>query len=241
MKQIKLLATLAVALVLLNSSCKSGEEKKTEAVKDTTVTQPAPPPPPAPVKPGNQLVIRHKVANFAKWKVAFEGHDSARLANGLHKYILGRDVEDTNMVTISLIMDDTAKAKAFGASANLKEVMKKAGVISAPTIQMMDVQWMDTSAKVGPLRMKVAHKVKDYAAWKKVFDEDRSARTAAGLTDRVIERDMNDPNMVVLVFAVSDIAKAKAMLGSKELKDKMQSAGVEGKPTAVFFNIVEKY
>lgn len=37
--------------------------------------------------------------------------------------------------------------------------------------------------------------------------------------------------MVTLVDVVSDLPKARAFFASKELKDKMQAAGMEGAPT----------
>src|SRR5690349_9325037 len=36
------------------------------------------------------LVIKHRVKDFAAWKMAYESHDSARLANGLHNYVIAR-------------------------------------------------------------------------------------------------------------------------------------------------------
>jgi hypothetical protein len=37
------------------------------------------------------------------------------------------------------------------------------------------------------------------------------------------------------------MAKAKAFLQSKDLKDKMEKAGVEGKPIPFYYNIVKMY
>jgi hypothetical protein len=37
------------------------------------------------------------------------------------------------------------------------------------------------------------------------------------------------------------MAKAKAFMQSKDLKDKMEKAGVEGKPASFFYNIVQMY
>lgn len=247
MKQMKLFAAaIAVGMSLLFSSCGSGDKKTDVVAKDTTVattdtTQKAPPPPAPPSKPNDLLVIRHKVANYAKWKEAYESSDSARVAAGLHNYLLMRDVNDSNMVTVSVVMDDSAKAKAFGASPDLKAAMKKAGVISAPTIQMLDVKWLDTSAVVGPTRLRVSFKVKDYDTWKKGYDSHKQARVDAGLTDRMTATDMSNPNVITVVFAVSDMAKAKAFITSKDLKDKMKDSGVEGPPTVIFYNIVQKY
>jgi hypothetical protein len=244
MKQIKFLLTAcAVSTLFLLNSCNSGEEKKTEATtKDTTAVQRTDTMPPVkPAKPNNLVVIRHKVANYAKWFPAYEGHDSVRRAYGIHNYILGRDLDDSNMVTVSLIMDDSAKAKEFAALPNLKETMKKGGVMGAPTMQYLDVQWLDTSAQLGPIRVRVTHKVKDWDAWKKAFDSHKQARMDAGLTDRMIAYNMDDHSMVTIVMAVSDLAKAKAFASSKDLKDKMAEGGVVGAPTIVWYTIAKKY
>jgi hypothetical protein len=76
----------------------------------------------------------------------------------------------------------------------------------------------------------VRHEVKDFAAWKKVFDADATNRAAAGLTDLIVVREADNPNLVGLVFGVSDIAKAKAMSGSPQLKAEMERGGVIGAP-----------
>ena len=84
-------------------SCGGGEEKKSgETTTDTTSTT-ATTTEVTPVNtiittPQNMVIIRHKVANFAKWMVAYEGHDSARLADGLHSYVISRGERDSNMV-----------------------------------------------------------------------------------------------------------------------------------------------
>lgn len=50
-----------------------------------------------------------------------------------------------------------------------------------------------------------------------------------------------DNHLASIVFAVTDMKKAKEFLNSKDLKDKMAKAGVEGPPTFFFYNIVQKY
>jgi predicted house-cleaning NTP pyrophosphatase (Maf/HAM1 superfamily) len=47
--------------------------------------------------------------------------------------------------------------------------------------------------------------------------------------------------MVTVAFAVTDLAKAKAFLASKDLKDKMSAAGVEGPPAFFFYKVTESY
>jgi hypothetical protein len=55
----------------------------------------------------------------------------------------------------------------------------------------------------------------------------------------VIGRGIDDPNMVTLVFAISDIDKAKALIKSEEQKKVMMDAGVEGVPEMFFYKLVE--
>ena len=84
-------------------------------------------------------------------------------------------------------------------------------------------------------------KVKDWDAWKKAFDENKQVRIDGGVIERLIGHDINDNHQVSIIFAVTDLAKAKALLQSPELKDKMEKAGVEGKPVPFFYNIVKMY
>ncbi|MDP4262929.1 MAG: hypothetical protein Q8941_10385 [Bacteroidota bacterium] len=246
MKQFRFLATLlATSMSLFLLSCGSGdnEKKADEKTKDTSQVKPAETTPAttAPAKPADLMVIQHKVANYAKWKPFYDGHDSARKANGLSNYVIARGIDDSNMVLIALKMSDIDKAKAMGGSQELKDRMKKAGVIGAPTISYVEEVMQDTTTIPQAARVRVTHKVKDWDAWKKEFDDHKQARMDAGLIDRVVGHSIGDNHMVTLVFAITDMAKAKAFMKSKDLKDKMAKAGVEGPPTFFFYNIVEKY
>jgi hypothetical protein len=84
--------------------------------------------------------------------------------------------------------------------------------------------------------MMIRHKVADFAKWKPAFDDHRPARQAAGLKDLHLWRNADDPNEVISVFEVSDMAKAKQFADSSGLKEKMQSAGVVGAPDVTFLS-----
>ena len=85
-------------------------------------------------------------------------------------------------------------------------------------------------------RVMVTHRVKDFDAWVKVYDgEGKPTRASEGMVDRVLARGIDDPNIVHIVFAVTDMAKAKAAITSEAKKNLMMSAGVEGAPTIEFF------
>ncbi len=248
MKHVKFLAAITIAGTLFFSSCNSGGEKKADesstdtstAKTDTTATTTTMATTPS-GGPTSIMTVKARVANYAKWKASYESNDSMREANGLHKYLIARGTEDSNMVLVANRMDDVDKAKQFASSAALKERMKKAGITGAPTIDFLTAVMNDTTAIQQTVRLMVKHKVKDWDAWKKVFDSHKQARMDAGLTDRVLAHTVGDDHRVTIVFAVADMTKAKAFINSKDLKDKMKEGGVEGAPSFFFYKIAAKY
>ena len=80
------------------------------------------------------MLIRHKVADFGKWKPAYENHRSAREAAGLKDLYLWRNENDPTDVLVLFEASDVAKAKEFVASSDLKEKMQAAGVQGPPDI-----------------------------------------------------------------------------------------------------------
>ncbi len=244
MKQRNFLATVMVAagMSLYLYSCNgSGEGDKTTEVKPDTATTKTTETPVA-AKPANMAVIKHKVANYAKWFVAYTSDDSARLANGLNSYVIGRGIDgDSNTVLVAMKMADVDKAKAMAASPGLKARMQQGGVVGVPAINFVETVWSDTSTNASTVRLVISHRVKDWDAWKKEFDSHKQTRMDAGLTDRVIGHEFGDNHAVIIAFAVTDMAKAKAFLASKDLKDKMAAAGVEGPPTMFFYNVAKRY
>jgi len=84
--------------------------------------------------------------------------------------------------------------------------------------------------------MLVRHKIADFNKWKSVYEEHRMAREAAGLKDLYLWRKEDDPNQVVLLFEVLDIAKAKEFSNSTDAKEKRLAAGVEGPPDIMFLS-----
>ena len=241
MKQFKFLSSAAIAMLML-FSCNSGGSNSTATTTDSTMKDSSAAmttPPPAP--PAMAMLIKQKVANFDKWFPAYEAHDSARLASGLHNFVVARGTKDGNIVLVGLRMDDTAKAKQFGSSPGLMEAMKKAGVIGKPTIWSTVNKYHDNTTDASTERAIVTFKVKDYDAWKKVFDGDQQKRMDAGMTTRAINVYIDDPTMVSLVMVVGDMKKAEAFMQTKELKQRMDSAGVVSKPDVFFYHVVKQY
>jgi hypothetical protein len=77
-------------------------------------------------------------------------------------------------------------------------------------------------------------KVKDYATWRAGYDGGEKSRFSAGITNGRVFRNAQDPNDVVILQDVADVAKARAWLGSDDLKAAMQKNGVVGSPNVRF-------
>ena len=73
----------------------------------------------------------------------------------------------------------------------------------------------------------IIHAVKDYKAWKQVFDAAASIRKDAGEQQYHVLRDERDPNRVVHFSKWASIAQAKAFFESSELVEIRRRAGVE--------------
>ncbi|MBK8610918.1 MAG: hypothetical protein IPL84_13500 [Chitinophagaceae bacterium] len=241
MKHLKFLAVicLAAGTSFAVSSCNSAEEKKAdEKPADSSLVKA---PDPMAAKPVYLSVMMHKVSNFSKWLKGYEAGDSLRLSHGVHNFVLARGVQDTNMVMVAVKVDDTARASQFMALPDLKAAMQKAGVIGAPTISMLDVQMQDTTTNTSSIRLMVTHKVKDWAAWKGVFDGNQAERTNAGLSDRLLAYHVGDNHAVTIVFLVSDMKKAEDFTKSPGLKARMEAGGVDGPPGLFYYTIAKKY
>jgi hypothetical protein len=242
MRHVKFLATLAVAAGILLLSCNSAEEKKgSDTPVDSSMAKKDTVPVPAPSGPMMIMTITHKVTDYAKWKSGYDGHDSVRVAHGLHNYVIARGYEDSNMVMVALKMDDVSKAKEMTGSKEMTDRMKKAGVTGPVSLDYAEMVMNDTTAIQQTVRLMIKAKIKDWGVWKKAFDDHKQARMDAGLTDRVVGHTVGDDHRVTLVFAVADVDKAKAFIKSKDLKDKMNKSGVEGPPTFFFYRIGVRY
>ena len=229
---------LASGMMLFFFSCNNGADKKEEAKPADTTTAAAPVVAEPVFTPYKIIIIQHTVKDYAKWKAGYLAHDSMRLAYGISQYRLGRGMIDSNMVVVVDKITDVAKAKEFAASPNLKDAMAKSGVTGKPTVSYVDVLRHDDSKVDQKDRVMVTHKVKDYAAWLKVYDaEGKAKRAEYGMVDRSLGRDLDDSNTVHLVFVITDMAKAKARMASEDLKKLMTDGGVTGPPQITFFKL----
>jgi hypothetical protein len=86
--------------------------------------------------------------------------------------------------------------------------------------------------------LEVNHLVKDYAAWRPVYDADSVNRKAAGLETIVVARSVDNAKNIELVFKVTDVQKAKDFTASPKLKEAMAKGGVVSKPSLEFYHVL---
>ena len=245
MNQPKLPCAICCALIIVLSSCGGGSEQKsstdtTSASADTTASSAAVATNTIITTPQNMMVVKHKVANFAKWKASYDTYDSMRLANGIHSYVIGRGVQDSNMVLVAVKVDDMTKAKAFSKDPALKEAMRKGGVTGTTSFSFVTMTFQDTAQISSDIRSRTMFKVKDWNAWQTAFEEGKQERLDNGLTTRAYGHNPDDDHKVELVTAVMDTAKASAYWKSDALKKRRAAGGVIGEPERFVFRVVER-
>lgn len=73
----------------------------------------------------------------------------------------------------------------------------------------------------------IIHAVKDYSAWKKIFDDASAIRKSAGERSYSVLCDVGDPNRVIHFSQWTSVADARAFFESPELVEIRRRAGVE--------------
>ena len=176
------------------------------------------------------LSISHEIADYTSWKVGFDNHVSARQAAGITDIFVKRDINNTSSITFFAKISSLEKAKDFVSDPKLKEAMAQAGVTSAPEIAFYksatEYQEINTSALVTT----VTHSVKDFSAWKDVYDSAHELRKSAGITDHLLLKSVSDENVVTVLGTSSSAARFNEFMMNPDLKGAMQKGGVTSKP-----------
>jgi hypothetical protein len=226
---------IAIALALFScggSSTKSTGDSTAKGGSDTTKK--------AAFVPFDVVDVRHNVKDYDKWRPVFDTDSTNRKAGGGQDLVVARNADSANSILVVVKVSDIAKAKAMIADPKMKAAMDKGGVISKPDVNFYHVIRFDPKASAKQFVV-VNHKVKDFAAWLKVYDGEGPAKRASeGMVDIALARGIDDTTMVHIAFGVTDMAKAKAAIFSDDKKKLMMSAGVIGKPDIRFYNNTAK-
>jgi quinol monooxygenase YgiN len=183
--------------------------------------------------PAAAELITHTVRDYDVWRKGFDAHEPARRAAGILGHHVNRNVDHPNTVSIYLTAESAEQLSRFGASADLHDVMKRAGVIGEPTVTALvplDVQ----VARRPSAAAIITHDVADYAVWKRVFDEHDAARKKAGIIGYAVSRRADRPNTIVIYLQADSLDQLKAFAASPDLQATERRAGVVGMPQVTF-------
>ena len=85
------------------------------------------------------ILIRHKVADYLKWKPVFDEHGATRQASGSRGGQLFRNATDPNELVILLEWDDLEQARQFAQTEDLRQTMQRAGVADQPDVYFLEM------------------------------------------------------------------------------------------------------
>ncbi len=84
------------------------------------------------------MFIKHRVADYARWKPVFDEHEAMRIEHGTIGHSIHRDADDPNVIIIAFRVNDLNRAKEFAGSDDLRSAMERAGVTLTPEIWFAD-------------------------------------------------------------------------------------------------------
>ena len=84
------------------------------------------------------VAVRHRVADYDTWKAGYDEHDKVRKELGCTGDQVLRDETDPNAILVLTSWPTAADAQAFATDPRLPEVMRNAGVISEPRIEIYE-------------------------------------------------------------------------------------------------------
>jgi hypothetical protein len=79
-------------------------------------------------------------------------------------------------------------------------------------------------------RVYIRHRVADYEAWRRVYDDFGPQQQAGGVRGEAVYQSVDDPHDVTVWHDFDDVETARDFVTSDELRDAMGAAGVQGEP-----------
>ena len=187
------------------------------------------------------LVVFHHVRDFDAWKFVFDEHESVRRGHGALEHRVYRGVDDLLRVIVHNDFPGEDAARAFMADPSLPAAMERAGVTDEPWLglieQLEEKRYTDGTAGVTAA---VHHRVRDYDAWKQVFDGHEDVRRRHGQIEHRMYHALGDPLQIVVHNDFPDMAAAEAFGADPSLPDAMARGGVEGEPGIGFITLAER-
>ncbi len=84
------------------------------------------------------VLVRHKVADYGRWKESFDSHLNARRRAGEVGFRLFHSMDDPRELFVMMDWESVEEARRFLNSSELRERMQQAGVQGEPEIQYLE-------------------------------------------------------------------------------------------------------
>lgn len=187
------------------------------------------------------LVVFHQVRDYDAWKPVFDEHEGVRRGHGEVEHRVYRGADDPNRVIVHNDFPTEQAARAFMSDPSLPAVMERAGVEGEPWLGLIELLERSRYAEgEAGVTLVVHHRVRDYDAWKPVFDEHEAARRAYGQIEHRVYHALGDPLAVVVHNDFPSLEAAQAFARDPALPEVMERAGVEGEPGLGFITCAER-
>ena len=171
----------------------------------------------------------------------FDEHEGVRRGHGQIEHRVFRSVDNPNRVVVHNDFPSEKAARGLMDDPSLAEAMSRAGVTDEPwlgLIQLVD-QKRYAQGSVG-VTMAVHHRVREYEAWKQVFDEHEDVRRSHGQLEHRIYHPLGDPLQLVIHNDFPTLEAAESFGADSSLPEAMQRAGVEGEPGINVVTLAER-
>ena len=187
------------------------------------------------------LVVFHHVADYESWKTVFDEHEGVRRGHGQLEHRVFRSVDDPNRVVVHNDFPSEEDARGLMDDPSLADAMKRAGVTDEPWLGLIERAEQKRYAE-GPVgvTMAVHHRVRDYEAWKRVFDEHEDVRRSHGQLEHRIYHPLGDSLQLVVHNDFPTVQAADSFGADPSLPEAMQRAGVEGEPGINMATLAER-
>ena len=85
------------------------------------------------------IFVSHKVKDYDSWKQVYDSHDSLRSEFGMETRKIFRSVDDPENIHVLVSSPSIEAFEEFSIKGDLKTIMEKAGVISEPVINILNL------------------------------------------------------------------------------------------------------
>jgi len=219
--------------VLLLASCTTSEEPTEEWTNEPTVAT-------ALADTSVFLVFGHEVRDYAVWKQVHTDLDVVRQDWGITDAYLMQGADEDSVVWMMMTAPGPTAAENFMVDPNLARIMETEGVEGETYRAVLASGYTNTLTPDDfPNRVIVQHDVRDFDAWKRVFDGHVGSRERAGLIDLYVSYPIGDSTDVHMMFGVTDEPSLVDYMASAPLRAAMRLSGVVGEPRAYFVRIAD--